>query len=428
VGRSMKGSRISGVLKLGPAVVFVVGAFPVLAGGEGPWWPQFHGPRRDNVSAAKGLLKKWPEGGPRMIWKYEDCGGGYAGVSIADARIYTSGDFGDREMVLALDLGGKEVWKSPNGRSWPGPYPGARTTPTYENGVLYHMNPHGRLAAYRADGGEEIWSVDLAKRYGARPGRWALSENVILDGNAVLCAPGGARGRVVALEKATGKGTWANTDIADGPAYCSPIVVTHNGVRQMITIMQKSIVSVDVRTGRSLWRHGHETKHDQNVTMPIFRDGYVYATSGHGTGGRLLKVAPDSRSVTEIWLNRDMDNCHGGVLLLGGHFYGSGCRLYRKGLVCVERKSGRTVWNTRALGKVSLAWADGMLYCLDDRGRMSLLEASPEGSRVVGRFDLPKPKAGSRLSLSHPVVCAGRLYVRYWNQLLAYDIAAGQRD
>jgi len=409
-------------------LLFVVGALPLLAGGGEAVWPQFHGARRDNISRETGLLKSWPAGGPRAVWKHDDCGGGYAGVSIADGRIYTSGDFGDKEMVIALDLNGKPAWRAPNGRSWTGAMPGSRTTPTYENGVLYHMNPHGRLAAYRAYSGEEIWSVDLKKAFGARPGQWAMSENVILDGNAVLCAPGGAKGRVVALEKATGALLWANTEIADGPAYCSPILATHNGVRQMITIMQKSIVSVDARTGKSLWRHGHETKHDQNVTMPIFRNGYVYATSGHGTGGRLLRIAPDSGSVTEVWLNKDMDNCHGGVLLLGEHFYGSGCRLYRKGLVCVELAGGKTVWSTRALGKVSLAWADGMLYCLDDRGRMSLLEASPKGSKVVSQFNLPKPKAGGKLSLSHPVICGGRLYVRHWNQLLAYDIAAGQRD
>ena len=424
----MKREAIGGVLGLGAVVVLVVGALAALAGGGEACWPQFHGARRDNISDETGLLKHWPDGGPRAIWNYTDCGGGYAGMSIAKGRIFWSGDFGDRELVIALDLGGKAVWKSPNGKSWKGPHPGARTTPTYENGVLYHMNPHGRLAAYRADGGEEVWSVDLAGRFGARPGQWALSENVILDGNALLCAPGGARGRVVALEKATGKLIWANTDISDGPAYCSAIVAAHNGVRQMITIMQKSIVSVDVRTGRGLWRHGHETKHDQNVTMPIFIDGYVYATSGHGTGGRLLEIAPDSRSVTEVWLNKDMDNCHGGVLLLGGHFYGSGCRLFRKGLVCVEMKTGKTVWSTRALGKVSLAWADGFLYCLDDRGRMSLVKAGPEGPKVVSQFDLPKPKAGGKLSLSHPVICGGRLYVRHWNQLLAYDIAASARD
>jgi len=424
----MKRNAIGRALELAVAGLLVGALSAPARAAERPCeWPQFHGPRRDNISTETGLLKQWPKGGPRLIWRYSDCGRGYAGVSIAGGRIFTSGDFAETECLLALDLEGQRAWRAKNGKSWRGAMPGARTTPTYEDGVLYHMNPTGRLAAYRAESGQEIWSVDLRKEFGSRPGQWALSENVILDGNAVLCGPGGAKGRIVALRKDTGKRIWVNTEVSDGPAYCSPILATHAGVRQMITILEKSIVSVSVRTGTLLWRHEHKTKHNQNVTMPIFRDGHVYATSGHGTGGRLLKIAPGGREATQVWLNKDMDNCHGGVLLLAGRLFGSGCRLYGKGLVCVDFRSGKTVWNDRRLGKVSIAYADGRLYCLSDRGRMSLVEAGPKGCRVVGQFDLPRPKGGGQLALSHPVICGGRLYLRHWNELFVYDVRGPRR-
>ena len=387
---------------------------------DGPWWPEFHGPARDNVSPDKHLLKAWPEGGPKLAWTAPKCGDGYAGISIADGRIYTSGGFGQDEMVLALGLDGKPIWQAKNGKSWKGPHPGARTTPTFHQGVVYHMNPTGRLGAYRARTGKEVWSVELGKAFGAKPARWAMSENVIIDGNALLCAPGGEKGRIVALDKATGECLWANTDIPGSQAYASPVIVTHEGVRQLITVLQKTVVGVDVRTGKLLWSHPHTTKHDQNVTMPLYRDGHVFASSGHGTGGRLLRIDPGGKAVREVWLNKDLDNCHGGVLLLDGRLYGSGCRLFRKGFVCVDFDGGKTLWSEKALGKISLAWADGMLYGLTDKAVMSLIELSTDGCRVTGRFKLPSETR--KLSLSHPVVCGGRLYVRHWNDLFAYDV------
>lgn len=388
-------------------------------------WPEFHGPKRDNISPATGLLKQWPKGGPRLIWQFNECGGGFATVSIADGMIFTTGDFGRQEMVLALDMDGRLLWKKPNGRSWTGPHPGARTNPTYHKGVLYQMNPNGRLAALKAKTGEVLWSVDLQQKFGAKPGRWALAENVIVSGQAVLCIPGGPRGRVVALDKATGKPIWVNTDITEQAAYCSPIIATHNGVQQLIAILQRSIVSVDVRSGKLLWTHKHETKHGQNVTSPIFVNGHIFASSGHGTGGRLLKLAPDSSGATEVWLNSDLDNCHGGVLLLGDRLFGSGCRQSRKGLVCVDLATGKTVWKQPKLGKVSITWADGMIYCMDDKGKISLVRPGAEKADTVSQFSIIRP--GKKLTLGHPVVLDGRLYIRNWNELRVYDVRAAAR-
>ena len=416
--------RIRSALQFGPIVVWVLAVSCAAAGGSdrGGQWHQFHGPKRDNISTAKDLLKQWPKGGPRLLWRYSECGRGFSGVSIADGMIFTAGDFGRDEIVLALDMDGKPLWKAQNGKGWRGPYPGARTTPTYDNGVLYHLNPTGRLAAFQAKTGKEIWSLELREKFNARPGTWAMAENVLIDGKRLFCVPGGSKGRIVALDKTTGEPIWVNTEVADGPAYCSPLLVTHNGTRQLITVMQKTIVSVDVGTGKLLWTHEHETKHDQNVTMPIFRDGHVFASSGHGTGGKLLKLSPRSDGVARLWLNKDLDNCHGGVVLLGGCFYGSGCRLYHKGLVCVDYHTGKTMWTHRALGPVSLGCADGMLYCLSRTGRLSLVAVSPERCRVVSHFNIPR---GSRdLHLAHPVICGGRLYIRHANDLFAYDVAA----
>ena len=410
-------------LALAPLVLTLACALAASPSSE-PFWPEFHGPNRDNRSHDTGLLKSWPKEGPKLIWTFSGCGQGYAGVSIAEGLIFTTGDFGDEERLLALDLNGQLKWKTANGKAWKGAQPGSRTTPTYSEGVVYQLNAHGRLSAYTAATGQPLWSVDIKERFEAPLGIWGYTENVIVEGAWLLCMPGGPKGRVVALDKRTGATVWANTEIADRAAYSSPIIVMHRGVRQFITLARETVLSVEVPTGKLLWSHTHESTCDQNVTSPVFHDGAVYVTSGHKAGGRKVTINPDGRSVKEDWFGTDLDNCHGGVLLLGGYLYGSGCRLYKRGLVCVDFATGKTRFNSLEIGKVSITYADGLLYCLGNDGSMSLVDVTPERAKVVSRFEPPwenKPPC-----LSHPVVGGGRLYLRHLDDLIAYDVRARQ--
>jgi outer membrane protein assembly factor BamB len=409
--------------RLGVAILVAISlcARPLPASeGASAAWPEFHGPGRMNISAEKGLLKRWPNDGPPLIWKYSECGEGYSGVSIADGRIFTAGDFDDVEMLLSLDMQGKLLWKSPNGDAWQKSCPGSRTTPTYNEGVLYQMNPSGRLAAMEARSGKAIWAVDLQERFEAKYGVWALAENVIVEGDKVLCMPGGPKGRVVALDKHTGNTLWTNTEIEDTAAYCSPIVVVHAGRRQLLTLTQKSLVGVDVATGKLLWSVPFVPKSPQNAITPVFRDGYVFVACGHSTGGTVFKIDMESRAATPVWHREDLDNCHGGALLLHGNLYGSGCRLGGKNFYCVDFLTGETRKLDKTLGKVGVTCADGMIYCLNHQGTVSLLSATPTGFDVVSQFQLKKRPANTYLA--HPVVCDGRLYIRCKEDLLVYDV------
>jgi len=420
----MKANRFSGasVAAIVAAMLVYVSLSPGEEGGSEPSWPEFHGPGRTNISPEKGLLKKWPQGGPPLVWKYSQCGDGYSGVAIAEGMIFTAGDFDDVEMVIALDMDGKLLWKSPNGEAWLRSCPGSRTTPTYDDGVLYHMNPTGRLAAYEAKSGKARWAVDLKSRFDSRFGVWALAENVIVDGDKVLCMPGGPKGRVVALDKHTGKTIWANTEIEHTAAYCSPVVVTHDGVRQLITMTQKSVVGVDIQSGKLLWSTPFVPRSPQNALTPVYHDGYVFVACGHSTGGTLLKIDMQSRGATTVWHREDLDNCHGGAVLVDGKLFGCGCRMGGKNFYCVDFLTGKTIKLDRTPGKVGITYADGMLYCLNHRGMMFLLAVTPDGFDIVSQFDLGKRPTNSYLS--HPVICGGRLYIRCNQQLAVYDIKA----
>jgi len=409
-------------------VLGVMLVLPVLAAnvtaGEAPaaaaGWPEFHGAGRTNISPDKGLLKQWPEGGPSLVWKYSECGEGYSGVSIADGMIFTAGYLGGQETLITLDSGGKLLWKAPNGEAWSGPSPGARTTPTYNDGVLYQMSAAGRLAAFQAKTGKPVWAVDLAAEFGAKFGVWGAAENVILEGDKVLCMPGGPKGRVVALDKRTGKTLWANTEIEQTAAYCSPLVVTYKGVRQLVTMTQKSVLGVEVETGRLVWQAPFLPKSPQNALTPVFYDGQVFVACGHWSGGTVMKIDPDAKTATQVWYRKELDNCHGGTMLINGRLYGTGCRMGGKDFYCVDFLTGKSIKTDATLGKVGLTLADGMLYCLNHRGTVSLLEITPDGFRIASQFDLKRKP--DNFYLAHPVVCGGRLYLRGGPDLYVYDV------
>jgi outer membrane protein assembly factor BamB len=410
------------------AAALLVAAFahaPSLGAGHlggNPSWPEFHGPGRTNISPDRGLLKQWPEGGPKLLWTYSHCGKGYSGATIAEGMIFTAGDFDREEMLLALDMDGELLWESPNGQAWRGPSPGSRATPTYNDGAVYHMNPAGRLAAYEASSGEPLWVVDLKSRFDAQYGIWALAENVIVDGDKVLCMPGGPRGRVVALDKRTGKTLWANMEIEHSAAYCSGVVVTHGGVRQWINMTQRSVVAVDVETGQLVWSAPFRPTSPQNALTPVFRDGYVFVACGHSSGGTLMKIDPSSHSASTVWHRPDLDDCHSGALLVDGKLYGCACRVGGRNFYCVDFLTGQTIKLDKTMGKVGITYADGMIYALNHQGTMFLLAVTDDGFDVVSRLELQKKPTNSYLA--HPVVCGGRLYIRCDQDLYAYDVRA----
>jgi outer membrane protein assembly factor BamB len=368
-----------------------------LSSANSPGWPEFHGFGRKNISPDQGLLKKWPERGPSLLWTYSQCGKGYSGVAIAQGMIFTAGDIGKEEMVIALDMNGKLLWKMHNGNAWRGPSPGSRATPTYNDGAVYHMNPDGRLAAYEAKSGKPLWAVDLKTQFDAKFGIWAFAENVIVDGDKVLCMPGGPKGRVVALDKRTGKTLWINTEIEHSAAYCSGIVVNHGGLRQLINMTQRSVFGLNVETGKLIWSAPFVPMSPQNALRPVFQD-------------------------STVWHRRDLDDCHSGTVLINGKLYGCSCRVGGRIFYCVDFLTGKTIKLDNTLGKVGITFADGMIYALNHQGTMYLLAVTPEGFDIASRFELKRKPTNSYLA--HPVVCGGKLYIRCGQDLYAYDVRA----
>jgi len=393
---------------------------PPLSPAEGGFWPRFHGPRGDNISDDTGLLTEWPEGGPPLVWTATGIGEGYSGVTIAEGLIYTSGNIDEKSVVTAIKLDGQTEWQSDNGPAWTGSYPGTRSTPTIDGERLYDESPLGQVTCYKAKTGEKLWSRNILDEFGSKNIQWALAESVLIDGPRVICSPGGPNTAVVALDKITGETVWQSpTAQRDLAGYCSPTLVEYQGLRMIFVMTARGVIGLNADSGDLLFRFPHETKYDINVQKPIFRDGMLFFTSGYGAGSVMLKLTVDggSVSVEEAWRNKDLDNHHGGVLLLDGYLYGSDMRTK---WVCLDWKTGETMYEERGVGKGSLTSAEGMLYVLSEKHRVGLVPATPEKHEVVSQFRLPEGGEGN--SWAHPVVCGGRLYVRHGDFLYAYDV------
>ena len=212
--------------------LLIISVSAVAFAGENMNWPCFHGPRRDNLSAETGLLQAWPKDGPELLWTASGIGHGYSTVSIAAGRIYTAGMIDKQTYVTALDLNGRQVWQKLNGQSWQAserqtwavPYAGSRGTPTVDGDTVYHLSELGRLTAFDAGTGRELWHVDIMKTFAAERPEYGYSESVLIDGDMVFCTPGGKDATMVALNKYTGETIWTTKGLSNLSAYCSPIL------------------------------------------------------------------------------------------------------------------------------------------------------------------------------------------------------------
>ena len=390
-------------------------------------WPCFHGPKRDNMVTETGLMQAWPKDGPELLWTASGIGHGYSTVSIASNRIFTAGMIDKQTYVMALDLTGKQLWKKLNGQSWQAaeyqtwavPYSGSRGTPTVDGDTVYHLSELGRLTAFDVRTGGERWHVDIMKTFKAERPEYGYSESVLIHGDVLICCPAGEEGYIVALDKSTGSTLWANTDIKDAVGNCSVVTARIDNYQQLITLSSSRILSFDPNNGHLLWDYAFANKRENNVADVVVNDGLVYASTGYGKGCILLqpkRQADGKFSVKPVWTSELLDNHHGGVLLVDGSLYGAGSEA--RGWFCLDFKTGAKRWQTR--GKGSLTYADGHLYCLEERGTMALVKATPKKWDQVSSFRLQR--GGEGLYWAHPVVCGGRLYVRHSDQLYAYDI------
>jgi len=399
----------------------------------GDSWPTFRGLGRTAVSPDVDLLTSWPSEGPRLVWQTAGAGRGYSSLAIAEGRIYTLGDApstaaDEDEYLLAFDqVDGKQLWKTKIGPAWTSGKPNwhsSRSTPTIDGDRVYALTAHGELICCETSG-KELWRKDLHKDFeGKKADNWGYSESVLIDGDKLVCTPGGEKNTLVALAKKSGDMLWTTSRAEDrGAGHASIVVAKVGGTRIYVQTTGSGAMGVRADDGKLLWTYDIDQT-TAVIPTPIVRDDLVFFSAGYGRGGALLKqIAGSAGEVTmaEIYpLKRELANKHGGIVLVGDYLYGDSDD---KGIpFCAELLTGDIKWKTRGSGKdsASLAAADGHLYIRYADGTMTLAKASPEALDEVGIFKIPG--SGDRPSWSHPVVVDGKLFLREGDAVLCYEL------
>jgi outer membrane protein assembly factor BamB len=394
-------------------------------------WSQWRGPNRDGTSTETGLLKQWPAGGPTLLWKSADLGGGYSSISASGNKLFTMGEKDGSSYVIALGTDGKLLWQTKVGKAgapgWGG-FSGPRCTPTVASGLVVGVDQWGDLICVDAETGSEKWRKNYEQDFGAKRPEWGFAESPLVDENRVLITPGGQQGAMVALNLQTGETLWRTTGFSDEAQYSSAVLALIGGVRQYVQLTMENLVGVSAKDGRILWQAKRKGS-TAVIPTPLVDGNRIYVTSGYGTGCNLFKVTESggSFSVEQEYSNKVMANHHGGVVKVGANVYGFSDS---KGWTCQDFQTGNVVWaDKEKLKKGSVVYADGMLYCREEadksktaKGTVALLQATPSGFTEAGRFDPPDRSENN--TWSHPVVAGGKLYLRDQDVLLCYDVKA----
>ncbi|WP_237729345.1 PQQ-like beta-propeller repeat protein [Schlesneria paludicola] len=411
------------------AVYLMLAAGAVPAGN----WPTFRGPQRTGVSSETKLLKSWPEGGPPLVWKAEGLGRGYSSLAIFDGKIFTLGDGttadDPAEYLMAYEQAtGKPVWKTKTGDAWNDRKPdwqSSRSTPSTDGKLVYVITPYGTLVACEFDTGKEVWRKDFKAEFDGKKGdSWGFSESPLIDGDKLVCTPGGETATVIALNKTTGDVLWKAAQAGNrGAGHASIVISEVGGQRVYVQLTASGAIGIRAEDGVVLWTYGI----DQTTAVcptPIIKDDLVFIAAGYKRGGALVRQVSKGDGkvdVEEVYpMKPELANKHGGVIRIGDYIYADsddGGLPY-----CAELLTGAVKWKARASGKnsASVTAADGHLYIHFADGTMVLANADPAAYKEVGSFQIPG--TGERPSWSHPVIFDGKLFLRENNSILCYNI------
>jgi len=389
--------------------------------GGGPGWNQFLGPTRNGLSPDKDLLAPWPEDGPPLSWKTTGLGAGFSSVSMAGQRLFTMGDVDGAARLFALKAeDGAIEWSAEVGKPGGKRNPGPRSTPATDGQLVFALGHDGSLVCVAAASGKVKWRRHYERDFdGKMMSGWGYSESPLLDGNLLVCTPGGKKGAVVALKKKSGKVAWRCKQLTDAAAYTSLLPVEIGGVRQYIVFTGRSVAGIHSKTGKLLWRADRPGK-TAICSTPVFSDGLLFVSSGYDIGCNTFEIKAKNRQFTveQVYAGKQLQSHHGGIVLVGDHVYGLG----RRNLKCIELKTGEVVWEEHSVGKGSITYADGHLVVRSERGpgTLALVEATPSGYVEKGR--IRPPDRTREPAWAYPVIAGGKLYVRDQDVLLCYDV------
>ena len=387
---------------------------------------QWRGPNRDGHFSETGLLKVWPEGGPQQILEVEKIGKGWSSPIMVGDMIYTTGMIDTLDYLSAIDMQGNIKWQVPYGRSWNKSFPDTRSTPTVEDDRIYVQSGTGRLSCFERETGKEIWAVEVDRDFECEYHIWGNAETPLIVDDKVICTPGGPKTSVVAFDKMTGKLIWQSKSLGGQRAYASATIYQHNEFRYILAVIGTDLLAVVPENGEIVWSYKYHNpeKWDQPgliwTNTPVFKDDKIFLTMGYNYNAKMLQLATDGKSVSEVYTGTIFDNHHHGVILTDGYLYGSNWTDNKRGKwVCMKWDTGEIMYESEWDTKGSMVMADGLLYCYNEKGSVGIVNPDPAGFNVISEFKITK---GAGPHWAHPFIADGKLLLRHGDVLMVFDI------
>ncbi|MBL8851970.1 MAG: PQQ-binding-like beta-propeller repeat protein [Planctomycetaceae bacterium] len=466
------GSGTTGVTVLGPAAAPSPESLR-----DGEDWPWFLGPRHDGSSAESGLVEPWPESGLPLVWE-QGVGTGYSAPSVRGGRLVVHHRQGRQEIVDCRRAdNGELLWSHAYGSSFKDPYGynnGPRCSPVLSETHCYTFGAQGKLLCLQLETGDVVWQRDLLTEMTIPDGFFGVGATPILEGDRLIVAAGGQpNAGVIAVDAATGKTLWesvgqatwdgAKTDSRLRPiyewtgdemvvSYSSPIAATIHGKRHILVLMRHGLVSLDPQTGAENFHYWFraDVHESVNAARPVVVDDTIMISAAYQAGAARLQVAPDGKSVTELWRDRRNLLTHWSTSIYrDGRYYGfSGRHDHEATLRCLDAETGDVVWETDGWGRPftdlrqtgrdefldlvseqkiptpfygrgSKIMIGDRFLALSEYGLLALIPINPEKWEEISRFKPPHLKYPTWAA---PVLSRGYLYLRSEDWLLCYDL------
>ena len=388
---------------------------------------EWRGPGRSGIYNESGLLKKWPDGGPVLLWEAVNMGDGYSSPTVTDDAVYVTGRKDSSDVLIALTLDGKKKWETVYGKAWMTNHTGSRCIPTYFNGNIFLISGSGDIVCVGTDG-KIKWSKNHYRLYESKPIQFGISESPIVVDNMVIASPGGKKASLVAFNIYDGKVVWEAEPLNQEPQYVNPKLIEYAGKKMIVTVMGTHIFAVNAKDGKILWKLDYAAANGatgnvrkNHAITPIYRDGYILIANGYNWVALKLKLSADGNSVEVVWENRNFDPQLGGVVLLGNNLYGANHQSSPADTwICVDWTSGKTLWTAKWYSRGSIIASDGMLYLFEEKsGHVALVKPDSLKLDIVSEFQITK---GEGPFWAHPVIKDGRLFIRHGDVLLAYKL------
>lgn len=393
----------------------------------------WRGPDRDGVYKGEKLLKSWPAEGPALLWSVADAGKGLSSPVISGGKLFITGldEEEKNEVLTAYTLDGKKLYQVAYGTPWDKSYPDARTTPAVVGNKVYVISGMGEIVCLNAADGKILWSVDGGKKFGVTMNTWGVAEAPLVVDNKVIFTSIGEQTAMVALNASTGTVEWQSPMLKDTCAQVSPLLISHNGIKQIIGCSREYLFGVNPSTGEICWKFNDwDFTTDWGglvgicVNTPIYKDGKLFVSNGYGMRSHLLKLNDNATGISVVWRNDDLGAHTGGMVLVNDIIYAANFIDNNIGdWMAVDWNTGKTCYKTTWQGhsKGSVIAADNMLYCYEERrGVVALVNPTPEKFDIVSQFRITEGMGGH---WAHPVINNGVLYIRHGKAILAYQIS-----